>query len=338
MKVVIAWLILWVACIVASDSADLVSKHVIEFDDTVIEETLAKAKFSLIYFGSDICKYCGEFEPDFQFLSILYNNVPAKDDFQVLKTNARKNPELSRLFLISQYPTIKLLEFGTKRIHDYTKPKRDIYSLIGYIEETVGDESIKPNFDNFNSNLHYISTEDGFNALTRSNSKDVLVVFTKRSARDWDNYDYPSHFYQRLAIHPKLAHLQFALVDIDKLEDLHVLERFHVSNFPSAIYFRKNGKGFKTFKTLSQNFLNNLKLLENELKGFIENVHSLQKKEYGEYYKNEEHLKNAADQMGYEYDGYKNIAPGFNVRQQDEVTGNSDLETEYLDLLHHIEL
>lgn len=241
------------------------SKHVIEFNDNNIEQSLARSDFSFIYFYSDGCAYCAQFEPEFEYLSILYNNITDEEStskVQILKANAIKNKKLSQLFSVNKYPTLKLLNFRTREIIPY-KESRNLESLIGFVTE---ETQVLPNFANFKSNIHFLQSE--IELFIKSASKDTLVVFTVPHIQEWENYEYPSHFYQELALSEFKEDMQFVLVDVNKLADNNFLAKYAVSNFPSMIYFTKEGK-FKTYHTLLQDTTTNNLLNKNLINEFL---------------------------------------------------------------------
>lgn len=257
------------------------SKHIIEFDDNHIEQTLAGSDFSFIYFYSDGCAYCAQFEPEFEYLSILYNNITddkSNSKVQILKTNAIKNKKLSQLFSVNKYPTLKLLNFRTKEIVSY-KDSRNLENLVKFMTEKT---QLLPNFDNVNSNIHFVQSD--IEQFIGSSSKDTLIVFTVPHIQEWEDYEYPSHFYQELAQSEFKEDIEFVLVDVNKLVDNDFLAKYAVSNFPSMIYFTKEGK-FKTYHTLLQDATTNNLLNKNLISEFLETL-SDSSLSNGEWYDN----------------------------------------------------
>lgn len=120
---------------VASTGSKGLNQHIREFGDSAIEDNLKRARYSLIYFYRDACQYCDKFNPDFENLSVLFNNASDSGEgensiIQVIKTNGKVNPRLNQLFKVQLYPTLKLA-FGLQdygNIHIHEKKKR--YSLI----------------------------------------------------------------------------------------------------------------------------------------------------------------------------------------------------------------
>lgn len=329
--------------------------HLIE--DSSIQSILSRSKYSFIYFYRHGCKYCSEFEPDFQFLSILYNNLTNTNienvsskklynneveqlEFQVLKTNGQENKRLNQLFKVQQYPTLKLLNYETKEILTYNKPHRDINSLIDFIQAQNID--VVPNYSNYQSNVKIISTSEELDNLINSDpTKETLVVFTMSYIIDWANYHYPTHFYQKLSLTEKYNHINFAIVEVDQLNNSDLLHQYHVSNFPSLIYFKSagNGGGFKIYKTLSQNYMTNNVLKEEELVGVIQNSHVDNDPIFGTHFQNINDFHLAIDNSDKAYDGHKNFKRrGLFVRQQDKLSEDVDVNEEYDELLVHVEL
>ncbi|KAI5955340.1 hypothetical protein KGF54_001901 [Candida jiufengensis] len=290
-------------------------EYIKEFDDSIIQQTLEKSVFSLIYFYSDSCKFCQQFDPIFENLSVLYNhNSKSSSRFQILKTNARSNKKLSQLFKIQHYPSIKLLDYSTKKIESF-EYNRELQTLITYIEHHV---SIQPNFDNFESKLQKFN--DLSTTLIKAN--DQLIIFTTSFLSDWKDIQYPAHFIQNLAlIYP---HLDITVIYSDELEDSSILQYFDVSNFPSAVYSR-NGS-FQTLNTNSQNYMKNNELNEAQLKKFIDTINDSENVWFDEkFMKNAKEKDNKVQQVS----GLSKLQ-GLN----NEVIDNEEDD----DILEHIEL
>ncbi|KAI5959422.1 uncharacterized protein KGF55_005399 [Candida pseudojiufengensis] len=235
--------------------------YIIEFNDSSITQTLEKSEFSLVYFYSDTCKFCQHFEPVFENLCVLYNGIDSeKSKFQILAVNALQNKRLSQLFQIQHYPSIKLLEYSSKKIIPF-EYDRDLQILINFIEHHV---SVQPKYDNFVSKIH--DFED-LKTLGKSKSNKI-IIFAMSFLDEWQDIHFPAHFLQNLAI--KYPEVEFTVVLGDKINDSSVLQIFGVSNFPSAIYLR-NGS-FKSLNTKSQDTLKYGELDEAQLIKFIENI------------------------------------------------------------------
>lgn len=310
------------------------SKHVREFNDGNIEQTLAGSDFSFIYFYSEGCAYCAQFEPEFDYLSILYNNITTDDNgrnsLQILKTNALKNKKLSQLFSVNKYPTLKLLNFGTKEILSYND-HRDLDSLVNFMTKNT---HVHPNFDNIKSNVHYLQSD--IENFIQSSSKDTLVVLTALHIQDWTDYKYPTHFYQELALSEYKSDIDFVLVDVNKLENNDFLAKYAVSNFPSMIYFTRNGK-FKTYHTLSQDTSVNNFLNHDLISDFLAKL-SGSSPLYGEWYDNySEFSAKILDEQTYSGNkpvhryGFNNIGPG-------ESNSELTIDDQYDLLVHNIGL
>ncbi|KAK6464251.1 hypothetical protein DFJ63DRAFT_311550 [Scheffersomyces coipomensis] len=311
-----------------------VTPYIKEFDDTNIAPTLEKSRYSFIYFYSDSCGYCVKFNPDFENLSLLYNSNQSSNtipDIQILKTNARANKRVSQLFSINRYPSLRLLDFNTKEIFNYDKDKRDLPSLIEFIQQRVPDAV--PDYNHFQSNVNYLDDSNFDLATTKPNS---LVIFTLSFLLDWKDYHYPNHPYQRLTHHESFQHINFSLVDVDNVNIQNTIAKYHISNFPSLIYFKDNHH-FKIYNSFSQNHVTRNNLSVNDIETFLNNLDS-DDVQFGTWYDSISSLQkdivtnmnaNAPQQYG---------KKGFNVNQSQNIIQLEDLDDEYDDVLNHIEL
>lgn len=310
------------------------SKHVIEFNDDNIEQTLAGSDFSFIYFYSEGCAYCAQFEPEFHYLSILYNNITTDDNgsnsLRILKTNALRNKKLSHLFSVKRYPTLKLLNFGTKEIVSYND-HRDLDSLVRFITKNT---QAHPNFDNIKSNVYYLQSD--IENFIQSSSKNTLVVFTALHIQEWTDYKYPTHFYEELALSDYGSDIDFVLVDVNKLMDHDFLAKYAVSNFPSMIYFTREGK-FKTHHTLLQDTSVKNLLNHGLISDFLANL-SDSSPLYGEWYNNYSDFSvKLLDEKT--YSGNKPVRRyGFNTVGASQANSELTIDDEYDILVHNIGL
>ena len=254
--------------ITSSSTSSSTGDHIIEFDDNSIQSTLELADFSFIYFYSDVCKYCRKFDPTFENLSVLYNQPKQKDTikktgsnnerlyFQILKTNARQNNRLSQLFKVSQYPTLKLLNYKTKEIITYdNKNNRDLQSIINYLQQNL---NIEPQFENFKSKVKYYQSPpsdsfkqdlDFFGNENELEKNDKLIFFIASYLPEWSDYQYLAHFIHQLALdYPDLT---IIIVDYEKLNDYGVLSKYEINSFPSVMYLKNNGD-YKKYQFSSQ--------------------------------------------------------------------------------------
>ncbi|KAI5970542.1 ERP44 [Candida margitis] len=238
------------------------SDYIKEFNDSAIKLTLEKTTYSLIYFYSDSCKYCQLFNPVFENLCTLYNEDSEATGFQILKTNARVNKKLSKLFGIRHYPTLKLLHYPSKEILEY-EGKRDLHSLIDYIGSKT---TLTPNYENFKSEVKNIENPKEL----LENSKDKLVIFIMSHLIDWQDYHYPSHYIQRIS--NTYEDIDFYVYHGDDLNHAELLPQFGVSNFPSLVYIR-NGE-FKSFNTEPPAYQTNDKFNGDKIIKFIESIDS----------------------------------------------------------------
>ncbi|KAI5968344.1 hypothetical protein KGF57_000203 [Candida theae] len=253
-------------CVTSSYSQSHSFANTREFNDSVIQPNLEKATYSLIYFYSDTCKYCHLFNPVFENLSTLYNkndtgkSVHENESFQILKTNARVNKKLSKLFAIRHYPTLKLLHYPSKEILEY-EGKRDLHSLIDYIESKT---LIKPNYANFQSGVKDIQDP---RELFRG-EKEKVVIFIMSHMADWKDYHYPAHYIQSIA--NLYRAVDFYVCHGDDPQHAELLPQFGVSNFPSLVYIRS--RKFKSLNTERLAYQTNYKFDGDKIGGFISSI------------------------------------------------------------------
>lgn len=259
-RILTSYWTLWILCITllvnfsASTTNNQVSDSIIEFDDSLIQTTLEQSEHSFIYFYSDSCKYCRKFDPTFENLSVLFNNNKDRSKFQILKTNARSNKRLSELFKISKYPTLKLLEYKTKRIIDY-EDNRDLQSLIGYIDRTL---NIHPSFEHFHTQVKYAENLEAID----NNPSEQLIFFMANYLPGWEDYKYPAHYIHQFAL--DYEGISIIVVDVEELSNYDILSKYRVSHFPTVVYI-KDGN-FKSYSTKE----NEMKVTK--IREFIENI------------------------------------------------------------------
>lgn len=213
-------------------------------------QILENSEYSLIYFFKDNCKWCQQFEPTYDDLVNYYDNT---NEFQLLKVDSTRNKKTKIKFMLQSYPTVLLYNRQTKQVQKFTG-KRNILSLINFIN------------DNTNAINHEISSN--VNVIKHINDLSLekeLVVFTTSTSELWEEFEYPSHFFQQLSYE---YNYKFSLVFVDKLQDNEILGKFRVSSYPSVIYFT-NADKFKVFKIFSSNHSINDKLTESDLKIFF---------------------------------------------------------------------
>lgn len=302
-------------------SAPFVNKHLIELKDNSIESTFEQAQYSLIYFYENHCQYCAHFNPTFELASTLLNNVSIVGDIQLVRANGKVNQRLNLLFSVQHYPTLKLLDYKTMKITTYNERERELDTIIDFLE-TNTNRKVYPNYDNLQSSITVLGSE----VIDLSNS---VVVFTMGFLPEWTNYKLPSHFYQELARRNK--HIKFVLVDLGQFDVNSLVKEYQISNFPSMMYF--SSKGFKTFRTHSQNHLENGNLDETDIKLFLENKDSDTE---GQWFKTVEDLKKTLEEST--FDGHKNVRAGFNFKHGDQTDEVIDIDDEYSSLIDHIEL
>lgn len=280
----------------------------LEIHDLSLEQTLLRARYSFVYFFRDGCQYCEEFRPTYSVIEQLY------DEVQIICVNGHKNKRTAELFGITQYPSLRALDFETKRITSYDRRDRLLESVMAFIEEyTPG----KADFSRISTNVTQVTDTSQLENLPQ----DTLVVYLWNTV-DWDTWYYPTHFFHLLASY----NVSLAVVDVNNLENLDVVAKYHVSNFPSAVLLRADGT-IVTHKTLhSWDKL----LTEYELRNMLDGDYSKYTNEYGDL--EEMHRMLAASLVVYD----KQKRRGMNVVQGDE--DDADLEHDYSSLLEEIVL
>lgn len=138
---------------------------------------------------------------------------------------------------------------------------------------------------------------------------------------DWDELGMPHHFLERLL--RRYSYIKFAVVDVFNSHSS-LPQTYHVSNFPSAIYFDTNGR-FKLLDTYSTN--PDARLDHDKVHDFIESLPS----EEG-WFDSPSQLANFLQNV--DYHGHKYHRPGFNVIQDRFSDPNEDDN----DVLEHLEL
>lgn len=309
----------------------VIDEHVIELKDSHIQETLEKASYSFIYFYSDSCGFCHKFNPTFENLCMLYNGFDETDahkKLQVLKVNARENPRLRQLFKVTQYPTLKLVDYQTKEIFHYDQ-SRDLNTFMAYFKAKT---NVDANIANYKSKVKVFRNGTVLDFINDTAEKDKLVVFTMSYISDWEDYNYPAHFYQQLA--SSIDSIDFALVDVELLSDTQVLSKYEISNYPSMIYFDKAGR-FKVFHTNTQNHIISADLNEVHIRNFIDNINK--EDITGKWFNSidELHLYN---EQYLDYEGHKYQKIGLNHRQSSNKNNELSEEEEYNMILENLEL
>lgn len=197
-----------------------------KIQETEFLPILASSNYSFIYFYSDNCNYCNEFENTYNNLDILYNN----SNLQVLKVN--RDHKLSDLCNISSYPTLSLLHYELKKMTTYTY-NRDLELIIEFLSIHTEEE---PDYSNFRSNL--VTINNDFEV-----TEPIIIIFTAKYISGWDNYHLPTHF-----IHSVNNNIPIAIADINNnipiaIADLNnnissLLSYYQISEFPTIIEFK----------------------------------------------------------------------------------------------------
>lgn len=272
--------------------------------------------YSLLYFHTHDCQYCNAFDPDFEYIASLYNG---NDNLQIAKINGREQTNLSKMFGVTSFPTVKLYDATTKKVISFTGER-----LIGALQDFLEENSdALPNKDKIRMNIDVVQTAEEIDNATGP----VLVVFASKISDDWKKYYYPNHFYQRLA--RDFPDVKFKIVFFEE-DRADLMQKYHVSNIPSLVYV--DGDYIKVHNTFSTNQLVNYMIPEDKLREFVENVHIEEK---GMSFLSLDELQTHV--VGLEYEGHKQWRGGMNV-VQNKNNEKLTLEEEYAKLVDKIGL
>ncbi|CAN3372746.1 hypothetical protein DIURU_004766 [Diutina rugosa] len=202
------WLVLWLEMAVAAllGDADV--------------EALGRATHSLIYFFSDSCQYCRQFDPTWHYLTEV---IPSSPQLQLVEVDGPHNPKLAQLFSVSGWPTLKLLNYETKRITHIAS--RDLGALVALVAAETG---VDADFSRYRSPVHKVAAPVD---VTAPSANDSYLVVTAPWCDGWQNYHYPTHFIQTAA---QSKHVLVA--DITEYWD--ILPQLNLSKWPVAFHFR----------------------------------------------------------------------------------------------------
>lgn len=302
MKLLI-WLIL---CLVNCQA------QVIKLTDSNKKQVLTESKNTLLFFHKPNCKYCNLLDPIYSQLSELYDN---DEEFQLTKTNAAENKGLKSQFKLTKYPSLFLYNNVDKTIKPF-KGNRNLIDLVNFINENT--DTINKELE---SNIFEIRKIEEFDQRRK---KGNLIVFALSYLPIWQDYQYPTHFYQQLSYQ---HNIKFSILFIDLIDSTNFLNEFKVSNYPSAIFFKSPTK-FKLFKTFSKDHLLGNKLDEQSLRDFTYNLHS---DDFGQWFENTDQLNEYLQNEKYEHQRVGHY--GLNIRQNDVIVDEASYE-EMLDKMN----
>lgn len=285
-----------------------------------IESTqeILRKPYSLIYFGAFDCQYCEQFNPDFEFLSTLYNG---NEHFQAVKVDGRKNKDLVKLFDVHSFPTLKLYDQQNKQVYTYNE-ERVVERIQDFIQEKTG---AVPDHTTIKTSIHEVSTTEDVDLFLANGP--VVLAFVSKMNIDWNKWYYPAHYYQQIARdHPNYA---FLIVFTNEAGS-DIIKRYHVSNVPSLVFVDKTF--IKVHNSFSTNQITNQILPERAIRDFIGNVYQ---KDEGAWFEDLNSLYNHTENLAFE--GHKQWKGGMNVveSREDELV---DEDEEYLMLVEKIGL
>ncbi|CAH6723790.1 hypothetical protein CLIB1444_20S00804 [[Candida] jaroonii] len=279
--------------------------EVIKLTDSNKRQVLSASKNTLILFQKPNCKYCELLDPIYSQLGELYDN---DEEFQLAKTNAAENRILKSNFKPTRYPSVFLYNNVAKTIQPF-KGNRNLIDLVNFINENT--DTINKELE---SNIFEIRKIEEFNQRRK---KGNLIVFALSYLPIWQDYQYPTHFYQQLSYQ---HNIKFSILFIDLIDSTKFLDEYKISNYPSAIFFKSPTK-FKTFKTFSKDHLQGNKLDEQSLTDFTYNLHS---EDHGHWFDGTDELNEYLQNEKYQYERVGHY--GLNIRQNEVIVDESSYE------------
>lgn len=203
-----------------------VSGTAIELNNSNVESTLSTFEYSLIYFYRDSCGWCHKFNPTFAHLAAIYEYSQPDHALQLLKCNGGLNERLVRLFRVTQFPTLLILQWDTKAITRFTDSERDLKSLTRFVQETSNVTVPESN------SLVQALNDTLYDSLV--GNQPSLIVFKTAYLEGWDTIELPIHFYLELA--HEYAAIRFYFVDVFGANAGQIVRRFAVRDWPTVIY------------------------------------------------------------------------------------------------------
>jgi len=249
--------------------------------------TLGMSAWTFVYFHSEACLYCSKFAPQFETLTSLYSDT---DAFQIVEVNGPRNRKLTELFHVTQYPTIMLLHYESKRLVQYT-PARTVDNIIEYIRTHVG---VLPQYNETRVPLQHLDDDNFFETV--ESGTEMVIAFIAPHLYGWDDYNSPNHFFKK-PLYVDDNQVQIGVVDIDS-QVLKILQTFKISHVPSIMYVVD--KKLKLYQLPTH-----LDLEEHVITEFIENLHE-ETENYGTWYDgtSDPRLHNADTHSHDNYDNY----------------------------------
>lgn len=227
--------------------------------DSNYQDVLAQRNYLLVYFYSTSCRYCEQFNPNFNYLSALYRDDPR---VQLVKANAHRNRELRTRFGITQYPSLRLYNAQSGDVVAFLQ-MRTIEAITGFLKYHT---SATANFDNVQSALTRLTDDTAGDFLATARGK--VIVFITNYTEQWEAAHYPLHFFQTFP--QRYPQYDFGIAYVDKSDTLALQRRFRISNAPSLLLLEPETGRLKTFHTNSQNHLANDRLTSEQCADFID--------------------------------------------------------------------
>ena len=228
--------------------------------DSNYRDVLEQRNYLFVYFYSTSCRYCEQFNPDFNYLSALYRDDP---QVQLVKANAHRNRELRTLFGIEQYPSLRFYNAQSGNVVAFLQ-MRTIEAITGFLKYHTGATA---NFANVQSAITRL-TDDTASHFLATSTRGKIIVFITNYTEQWEAAHYPLHFYQ--AFPQRYPQYDFAIAYVDKTDTLSLQRRFRISNTPSLLMVEPETGRLKTFHTNSQNHLANDRLTPEQCAAFID--------------------------------------------------------------------
>lgn len=282
--------------------------------DVLSTEQIIQKPISLVYIYSKECKFCKDLNPIIDYLSDLYNH---NADFHIVKINGKVHKDLSELFLVHSFPTLKLYDNTKKSVTTYSGDR-----LVELIEDFISVSSnARPDVSKYQSSMLSITSLDDID--TYSTDKPLLIAFVELLRYDWKHSFRPFHFYNALS--KAHSEINFAVCSINDANS-EVLQKLRVSHSPSLVYLESGSIGI--FRTLG----GDSDLSEMDVKSFI----NLSKtRETGDWFDSVKELHAHADQAKPDLTPLK---AGMNHRADVSDNFEEDIEGQYGQLMMKISL
>lgn len=250
--------------------------YIVQALEVLSTEDIIRKPISLVYIYSNECKFCKELNPIIDYLSDVFNH---NSEFQIVKVNGKFHEDISQLFLVQSFPTIKLYDNLRKLVITYSGDR-----LVELIEDFIIESSnARPDISKVKTSILSIKTLHDVDIY--SSDKPLLIAFVDLLRNDWRHCFRPFHFYNALS--KSYKDINFSVCGINDA-DSEVLQKFRVSHSPSLAYLHRESIG--VFQTLGgDSYLDELVVATF--------VNLSESREVGNWFDSPQDLYNYADQV-----------------------------------------